>query len=217
MDIHIVLQWVLFISVFIIGALTTLAIDHFVEHRRTKKAEPKKPSAAGPATVSIPPAIREQLLQTAQNNFQKVMEKSAIDLQRDLGSISDKLNRQLEKLGSDIVNSESERYRKTIEALRKQAETTIKDATADVNDHQTDINTKLTERQAELEENLRKKLADEQALLIKQIDTKLSDAVISFLTETMQHNVDLGSQSDYLVAMLEEHKDELKKEAVDEV
>ena len=145
------------------------------------------------------------------------MEKSAIDLQRDLGFISDKLNRQLEKLGSDIVNSESERYRKTIEALRKQAETTIKDATADVNDHQTDINTKLTKRQTELEENLRKKLADEQALLIKQIDTKLSDAVISFLTETMQHNVDLGSQSDYLVAMLEEHKDELKKEAVDEV
>lgn len=216
MDIHIVLQWVLFISIFIIGALTTLAIDHMVEHKRSKKTKPKQTATPNPATVSIPPAVREQLLQTAQNNFQKVLEKSATELQRDLGSISEKLNRQLEKLGSNIVNSESERYQKTIEELRKQAETTIKDATADVNDHKADINTKLAARQAELEENLKQKLADEQTLLIKQIDTKLADAVISFLTETMQHNVDLGAQGDYLVSMLEEHKDDLRKEAVDE-
>lgn len=211
-----ILQWVLFISIFIIGALTTLAIDHMIEHMRSKKVETKKPSTPVTQSVVIPPAMREQLLQNAQNNFQKVLEKSAIELQRDLGIISDRLNRQLEKLGSNIVNSESERYQKTIESLRKQAETTIKDATADVNDHQADINSKLTARHTELEESLKQKLADEQALLIKQIDTKLADAVISFLTETMQHNVDLGAQGDYLVAMLEEHKDELRKEAVDE-
>lgn len=215
MDIHTILQWVLYVSIFVIGILTTLAIDHAIEHMRLKKA-PKKPATPATTGVSIPPAVREQLLQMAQNNFQKVLEKSAVELQRDLGAISEKLNRQLEKMGSDIVNSESERYRKTIDALRKQAETTLQSATAEVSTHQADISDKLTARQAELEANLKQKMADEQAQLIKQIDTKLSDAVLSFLTETMQHNVDLGAQSDYLVAMLEEHKDDLRKGVSDE-
>jgi hypothetical protein len=43
------------------------------------------------------------------------------------------------------------------------------------------------------------------------MDTKLADAVTSFLMETLQHNVDLGAQSAYLTAMLDEHKDELVK------
>jgi len=40
--------------------------------------------------------------------------------------------------------------------------------------------------------------------------------VASFLTETLQHNVDLGAQSAYLTAMLEEHKADFAKEVADE-
>jgi len=48
--------------------------------------------------------------------------------------------------------------------------------------------------------------------MVAQIDTKLTDAVTSFLNETLQHNVDLGSQTDYIIGMLEEHKDTIAKE-----
>lgn len=216
MDIHTILQWVLIVSVFLIGVLLTIAVDHAIEHFRGKKAEAKKPATPSPAGINIPAAMREQLIEKAQSNFQKVLDNSATVLQRDLGTISEKLNRQLEKLGSDIVNSESERYRKTIDSLRKQAETTITEAQSETSNHQADIKTRLTEKQAELEADLSAKIAAEQELIIKQIDTKLSDAVISFLTETLQHNVDLGAQSDYLIAMLEEHKDEIKKGIADE-
>ena len=58
-------------------------------------------------------------------------------------------------------------------------------------------------------------LAEKQRLL-QQIDTKLADAVASFLMETLQHNVDLGAQSAYLTAMLEEHKTDFAKELSDE-
>ena len=216
MDIHIILQWVVIVSVFLIGVIGTIAVDHMIEHQRIKKIQPKKPVAQSLASISIPAAMREELLEKAQKNFQKVLDNSAIILQRDLGTISEKLNRQLEKLGSDIVNTESERYRKTIESLRKQAETTINEAVNETSSHQTEINTRLTEKQAELEASLVAKIKTEEELIIKQIDTKLSDAVISFLTETMQHNVDLGAQSDYLIAMLEEHKDEIRKGIADE-
>ena len=52
--------------------------------------------------------------------------------------------------------------------------------------------------------------------MIQQIDTRLAEAVTSFLIETLQHNVDLGAQSAYLTAQLEEHKADFIKEVADE-
>jgi F0F1-type ATP synthase membrane subunit b/b' len=213
---HTILEWVLIVSVFLIGVLVTIAVDHAIEHFRANKAGPKKSSPAVPAGVTIPAAMREQLIEKAGVNFQKVLDNSATVLQRDLGTVTEKLNRQLEKLGSDIVNSESERYRKTIEGLRKQAEANITEAQTETTNHQADIKTRLSEKQAELEADLAAKIASEKELIIKQIDTKLSDAVMSFLTEALEHNVDLGAQGDYLVGLLEEHKDEIKKGIADE-
>jgi hypothetical protein len=43
----------------------------------------------------------------------------------------------------------------------------------------------------------------------------LGDAVASFLIDTLQHEVDLGAQTNYLIKTLDEHKDELKKEVDD--
>jgi hypothetical protein len=35
--------------------------------------------------------------------------------------------------------------------------------------------------------------------------------VVSFLIETLQHDIDLGAQSAYLTKVLEEHKDDFKQ------
>ena len=59
-------------------------------------------------------------------------------------------------------------------------------------------------------------LAAEKEQLAKLMDTKLADAVASFLMETLPHNVDLGAQSAYLTSMLEEHKAELVREVAGE-
>jgi len=74
----------------------------------------------------------------------------------------------------------------------------------------------MAKKQAELEAKLKEEIAAEKKQLVQQLDTKLSDAVASFLLETMQHEVDLGSQSAYLTKMLDEHKAELIKELMDE-
>jgi F0F1-type ATP synthase membrane subunit b/b' len=132
-------------------------------------------------------------------------------LQHDLDSTAAQLNKHLEKLGAKIIEDETERYHTTLELLRKQAETTINSAQSDVSQHQTEIQQHLTEYQAKLEAELSEKMNAEHDRLTQQIDTKLADAVTSFLLETLQHNVDLGAQGSYLTAMLEEHKDELTK------
>lgn len=204
------LQIFLLVNVFLIGALTAVAIRHAYAHFRPAHHEEEKPHRT-PPTAHLPPAIREQLLHAAKANFQVVLERSANQLQHSLDSTSTQLNKQLEKLGTKIIEDETERYRTTLDLLREQAETAINGAQSEISQHQTDLQAKLVEHQAKVEAELTAKMTAEHEQLLQQIDTKLADAVTSFLFETLQHNVDLGAQSSYLTAMLEEHKDELTK------
>lgn len=70
----------------------------------------------------------------------------------------------------------------------------------------------LATREKALDANLDAQVAKERQLLIQQIDTKLGDAVGSFLLNTLGANVDLGAQTPYLLQLLESHKDEFKQE-----
>lgn len=209
------LQIFLLLNVFLIGALTAVAVRHAYAHFRPAHHDDEKPHKPAPNT-HLPPAVREQLLHAAKANFQVVLERSANQLQRDLDTTAGQLNKQLEKLGTKIIADETERYHATLELLRKQAETTINGAQSEVSQHQSDLQAKLAEHQAKVEAELTAKMTAEHERLMQQIDTKLADAVSSFLVETLQHNVDLGAQSTYLTAMLEEHKDELTKGVKDE-
>lgn len=211
------LQLFLLLNVFLIGALTAIGVRHAYAHFRPTHHEPEKPHHAPAQGAHLPPAVREQLLHAAQTNFQAVLTHSATELQHDLQTTALQLNKQLEKIGNQILNREMERYQASLDQLRTQAEVTMNGAQEEIAKHQADLKAKLTERQAELEASMAEQVAADQQQLIQQIDTKLADAVASFLTETLQHNVDLGAQSAYLTAMLEEHKAELTKGVTSEV
>ncbi|MEP7204776.1 MAG: periplasmic heavy metal sensor [Candidatus Saccharibacteria bacterium] len=209
------LQILLLLNVFIMGIVVAVAVRHGHAHFWPTHQESDK-HAPRPPVVQLPPQLRQRLLQASQNNFQKVLEQSADELQRDLRVTALHLNGQLEKLGTKIVSDETDRYHTGLDQLRQQAEITINGAQTEIDKHQAELKAKLAEHQAQLEAQLTEKVAAEQQLLIRQMDTKLADAVASFLTETLQHNVDLGAQTSYLTALLEEHKDELTRSLGDE-
>ena len=205
------LQIFLMVNIFLIGAFTAIAIRHAYAHFRPTHHEEEKPLHRPTPTAHLPPAVREQLLRSAQANFQHVLEHSAAQLQHDLQTTTVQLNKQLEKIGAKIISDETARYQSSLTQLRDTAETTISDAQSEVTKHQAELMTKLAEQQTKLEAELNAKMVAEEQRLLDQMDTKLADAVASFLVETLQHNVDLGTQSAYLTAMLDEHKDELVK------
>ncbi|HET8883889.1 MAG TPA: hypothetical protein VFM68_00255 [Candidatus Saccharimonadales bacterium] len=210
------LQLFLLANVFLIGVLTALAVRHAYAHfRPPTQHESDKPHPT-PQRMNLPPAVKERLLRSSQANFEAILNRSASELQHDLKATSIQLNRQLEKLGAEIVSDEMKRYRESLDKLRQQAEATLGGAQTEIANHQAELKVKLAERQTELEAKLTEDMTAEQQRLVAQIDTKLADAVASFLTETLQHNVDLGAQSAYLTAMLEEHKAELTKGVTDE-
>lgn len=206
---NIFLEIFLLLNVLAIGVLGTLGVQSWRAHRRNKS-----PNGAL-NNVQLSPAVKAKLLQAAQLKFQLMLNRSADELQKDLSVTSNELNQKLGKLGEDIINNEMKRYRDTIDKLQNQAEKIIDETTLVMNGHQNELKAKLEDRHTKLEAKLQEELSIEKASVMALIDDRLADSMSSFLTETMQYEIDLGAQTDYLIAKLEEHKQTLKQEIQD--
>lgn len=194
------LEAFLYFNALLIGVLVVLAVQHGVAHFKPHKYDAEHHQAT-PQNGHLPPAIREQLIESARKHYQTVLNHAAQELEQDLENTAVDIKKQIQKLGTDTVQAELENYRAKIAALEKQTEDTVNGMHAEIASHQDDLKAKLTES-----------VEAEKQRLISQIDTKLADAVASFLNETLQHNIDLGAQAAYLTSVLEEHKAELAKE-----
>lgn len=194
------LQLFVFLDIFIVGVIAAVAARYALAHFFPGKHDAEKARLAAQGG-HIPAAMRAQLVEEARNRFQEVTDHSAAQLQHDLQATAVQLNKRLEKLSTELVGQEMERYRADLERVRKLANRLSDNAQAELARHQTELKTKM---EAEV--------AAEKQRLLQQIDTKLADAVGSFLTETLQHNIDLGAQGQYLMSMLDEHKADFAKE-----
>lgn len=210
------LQLFLLANVFAIGFLAAVAVRHAYAHFRPDRHdnERRRPAAQ---TVHLPPAVKEHLLEKAAANFQRIINHSATELETDLKHTSTMLSRELEKLGQDVIRQEAERHHAMLEELRAKTVTALESTHNSIVQHQAELDTAFAEQRAQLETKLAEEIAAEKDRLVQQIDTKLADAVTSFLTDTLQHDIDLGAQSAYLINQLEQHKAELAKSVRDEV
>jgi hypothetical protein len=195
------LQIFLLLNVFVLGGLAVIAWRHAYAHFRPHKHEPERPRPPTVQDVHLSPEMRERLLKTAEANFKAALDTSATKLHHELDDSSAQLNKLVEHMGAEIVSNELERYRQELADLRKQADDGMAGISAEVAKHEEEIRAKMAQE-----------VETEKLHLIKQIDTKLADAVASFLIEALQHNVDLGAQTVYLTSLLEEHKADFSKE-----
>jgi hypothetical protein len=196
-----VLQIFIYLQIFAAGVvaafLARYAYDHYKAPARSEHHQELPPNI----TVDLPHDVRERLTQASEKQFQDILGQSAGKLQQDLGVTTGHINNLVLRLASEIVSKELERYAQDLTKLHEQAETNMGGISQEVAKHEADVKAKITQE-----------LETEKQRLLKQIDTKLADAVGSFLVSALGNNVDLGSQNAYLAQLLEEHKDEFKKE-----
>ncbi len=204
------LQIALLGTFFLIGVVSATAGRHAYAHFRPREDE-DKPHRNTQQPVRLPTEVKEHLLEAAEVKFQTIINHSSAELEYDLKTTAAKLDSRLGKLGSEIVGEEMKRYRVDLEQLRKQTEANIENAQKDINAHQADLKARIDARRAELEAAMNAEITAEKQVLINLANSKLADAVASFLIETLGHDVDLGAQTAYLTAMLEEHKAEILK------
>lgn len=220
------LQIFLIINVFILGGALTLAIEHIWlhYHPRDFNADPSDPNGG----VHLPMNVKERLLRAAQTDYEEVLNRSVSDFKGDLRDTTSKINDQLTQISGDILGEEMDRYKATLNELRAKAEQTRSQAQTDVERHQAEleslilerqkmIETKFMERHTALEQQAEAEILAAKKAYIARIDTKLAEAVTSFLSNTLQYNADLGAQEAYLLSELERHKNELIQEVSSEI
>ena len=108
-----VLQFILILNAFLIGVATVVAVRHGLAHFRPHDHDNDKRRAQENA-VKLPPAVKQQLLEKAQANYEKILEASAAQLQLDLSKTAAQLNKQLDTLGQEIVTDEMKRYKASL-------------------------------------------------------------------------------------------------------
>jgi F0F1-type ATP synthase membrane subunit b/b' len=194
----------LLFDVFVMGVFASTALRHGLAHFRPHEHDLEKSHAPAP-NGHLPASLREKLLAEAEANFRAVVNNAAKDLQKDLDATAEDIKKQVGKLGDEAENTEMEHYKATVVQLQDKTK-----------DDLASIDKELAAQKAELKAKFAEDMAAEKQRLLAQIDTKLGDAVGSFLLETLQHNVDLGAQTAYLMAMLEQHKADFAREVADE-
>lgn len=158
--------------------------------------------------------LRAQIKERQAAMDAKLAERQA-ELEQKLASRTAELEQEFTELQARYAKKQAE-----LEAQLIQQETeltaTIKARELKLAEHQTALEDELlkrqelyTAKQTELEQKLEAEMQKRREAYTAQLDTKLSDAVATFLSDTLGHNVDLGAQTAYLVAELEAHKDEL--------
>lgn len=194
------LQILLFAQAFVLGALVTLAVQYYRRHYGTNRHEAELLPPLDPDEV-LSPEVKHRLVEESELKIQTALNSTAHKLNTDLDASAIEINRLVKRLATDIVSGEMERYRLQLGQLHEQADKQMSAIREEVAKHEDAIKAKINQE-----------LAAEKQKLIAQIDTKLGDAVASFLNETLSHNIDLGGQTEYLLSMLEEHKADFKKE-----
>lgn len=199
-------MWVAFLQIFIlvdvliIGLLAPYLYRHGKAHFK-----PEKHAHVDEADPVLPAAVKSRLLKDAEAKFEVIVNHSATQLQHNLQRTTDDIDGMIKKMAVEVVTKEIDQYKGELDKLHTKAAQDLGN-----------FKEKMESHEAEMKQKLAEEMAVEKQRLVKQIDTKLGDAVSSFLIDTLQHNVDLGSQSAYLMSVLEEHKAEFIKEVGDE-
>lgn len=206
MDTVVIILIVSVILAIVVG-LVVWALMHPRHEPVVVKGKAHQNSSAG--GLPIPTITNEMLARIeaqAVERYNQVIHTAAERFESDLNSTSTTLADSIKRLTSSIITEELEKYKHSMEDLRTQALQVM-----------ASVQTAVEDQRKTLAAGLEAEMKTERERLAAQLDTKLADIVSAYLVESLGNKVDLGAQGQYLFAMLAEHKDEIKKEFVDEV
>ncbi len=194
----IALQLFLLINVFVIGVVLAFAFQHARAHFK-----PDKPEREVKKHLPLLPLdTRQRIIEEAEEDYQKVLHRAALELEKNLEATTGRLNAQLDKMGGGIVEDEMQRYKEGLDELRKETAQSIGSAQAEIESHQTELRAKLAQRQAEMDA----KLAERQA----ELEANLAARTTEMEAEFKARQAEYIKKQEEIEAQLAQHQAELK-------
>lgn len=142
-----------------------------------------------------------QVEQYARTQLQQSATRAAEQLQATLGNTVQQISSHLSDLATNDLSQEFEKYRVSLEALRNES-------IHEFGKLEKELSDKRTERLAELD----KQVATEYERRMTAFNERLNDVVASYLLEALGDQVDLGAQTNYIFGVLQQHKDDIKRD-----
>lgn len=199
---------IIFLSITSLVSLWLFVYFYLQARHHTKLVTSVK--QASPQMMSKETQIK--LEQAVQSNFQTLLEQASHSFNEDLKGTSQKLNEEVSRLTTGVITNELEQYRTVLSGVREQASKTVQEIQTAVDQQRQAAQQQYQQQQLESRTKLDAYMGAERDRLLAELDKRLADIVASYLSEALGENVDLGAQSAYLVKMLEQNKEEFKKD-----
>jgi len=159
------LQIFILVNVFLVGVVAAVVVMHYRSHLRPEEPTKKKP------LPMLPLDTRQRLIEEAEDDYAKVLHKSAAAFEKDLESTTSHLSEQLAKIGTAIVDDEMGRYKSELATLRDETAKKIGGSSAEIETHQTELRAQLAERQATMD----RELAEHRAELERKLAERTTE------------------------------------------
>lgn len=137
----------------------------------------------------------------ADTQLEAAVAQAAQQLQQSVAQGVQQLAGHVTNMTSTTLAQEFEKYQLSLEELRK---TTISQFSS--------LQQNLQKQEAEMLKKLDAEITAERERRLTQLTTRMNDVVASYLAESLGNNVDLGSQTAYILETLQRHKEDIKRD-----
>lgn len=185
----------------IVLLLTIVTVVQSWQLRRLRQFRAEMADKPKPIKVTQPTA--EELEAKLKSAYETQITASVQVFGEDLKGTSARLGEQVSRLTTTVIEEELTAYQKTLEEVRASATQAMEQ-----------IRAAVEQQRIELRQGMEADLAAEKARLADKFNAKLGDVVSSYIAESLGGGVDLGAQMDYVIASLEAHKDDIKKDLI---
>lgn len=162
---------------------------------------PKKYEIDADITKVFSKEEREAIKEKIGAQLEGVVKKSTRELHASLVSTTDEISVKTNDIVASLVEKEATAYKNDLEAIRSK-----------MLDEAQQLQSSIAAQEKQLKEDLKITIERDRQVQLNVFEQRLSDVISSYIIESLDKNVDLGSQMKYIINSLEANKNEIKKD-----
>lgn len=191
---------ILLIALIFIGILYGISLNKKIQ--KLQLAKPTRPDGLHVEGTRIFAEMDMKSIESfALDQMKVAAEKSAAKLQESLTVVASKVAEQLSDIATKNLDQEFKNYRVSLESLRSESVAQFTTIQKNLNDH-------YIEQIAKID----KTLAAETTRQIETLYSRINDIISGYVIDSLGANVDLSAQSAAIIAELEKHKEDIKRD-----
>lgn len=175
----------------------------YLDHKLRQRPIPKHYDIHIEGTKVFSEIDLSEFQQQAKLQLQQEVQAAAVQLQKSVAQSANQIADNINDMATTNLSQEFQKYQVSLSELQSQ---TI----AELGQLQNEIE----QRRAQLFEQMERDIAREREKRMEHFNERINDVVASYLAESLGNKVDLGTQGVYILQVLEEHKEDIKRDVL---